>query len=139
MSVLHKNAKLDLLKRVPLFQSCSRRELAEVAALADEVSVREGTSLTKEGATGREFIVIVDGAADVLRNGRRINTLGSGDFLGEIALLSRSPRTATVRTTEPTRALVLTARDFRTLLRRTPSMQLKILDALAERLPPDQG
>ena len=135
--MLHKNAKLELLKKVPLFQSCSRRELSEIASVADEVAVADGTTLTKEGTSGREFIVIVDGAADVFRGGRKINSLSSGDFLGEIALVSRGPRTATVKTTAPTRALVITARDFRTLLRRTPSMQLKVLEALAERIAPE--
>jgi CRP-like cAMP-binding protein len=77
----------------------------------------------------------VDGAAEVRRSGRKVNTLGSGDFLGEIALITGAPRTATVKTTEPSRMLVITARDFRTLLRHTPSMQFKVLEALAKRLP----
>ena len=66
-----------------------------------------------------------------------MNTLGSGDFLGEIALITGVPRTATVTTTAPARMLVITARDFRSLLRRTPSIQLKVLEALASRLPND--
>ena len=82
-------------------------------------------------------MIIVDGAAEVVRRGRKINTLGSGDFLGEIALISRGPRTATVRTTVPTHALVITASAFRGLLRRMPSIQIKVLQALAERLPPE--
>ena len=77
----------------------------------------------------------IDGAADVRRKGRKINTLASGDFLGEIALVSGQPRTATVRTTQPTHALLLTAPTFRSLMRRIPSIQLKVLEALARRLP----
>jgi CRP-like cAMP-binding protein len=137
--MLAKDKKIDLLRSVPLFADCSRRELREIAEATDEVVVPAGTLLTKEGASGREFIVIVDGAASVHRRGHKVNELGSGDFLGEIALVSRGPRTATVRTTQPTHALVLTAPSFRALLRKTPSMQWKVLEALADRLPPEIG
>ena len=133
--MLGRDAKVDLLRTVPLFADCPRRELREIAATADEVVVPAGTALTREGASGKELVVIVDGAADVVRRGRRVNRVGSGDFIGEIAIVSGAPSTATVRTTVPTHALVLTARDFRTLLRRVPSIQLKVLDAIARRLP----
>jgi CRP/FNR family cyclic AMP-dependent transcriptional regulator len=135
--MLAKDTKVALIAAVPLFADCSRRELRELAETADEVVVPAGYDLTKEGAAGREFVIIVDGAAEVIRRGRRINTLGSGDFLGEIALISRGPRTATVRTTVPTHALVITASAFRGLLRRMPSIQIKVLQVLAERLPPE--
>jgi len=125
--MLAKDRKVELLASVPLFAECSRRELRQIAEAADEVVVPAGTVLTKEGSSGREFIVIVDGAAEVRRRGRKVNELGSGDFLGEIALVSRGPRTATVRTTQPAHALVITAPSFRSLLRRTPSMQWKVL------------
>jgi len=133
--VLRKNAKIELIKRVPLFSGLSKRELVEVAAIADELAIAAGTELTQEGAAGHEFLVLVEGAADVRRKGRKVNTLGSGDFLGEIALVTGAPRTATVTTTAPARMLVITARDFRALLRRTPSLQLKVLEAIASRLP----
>jgi len=83
--------------------------------------------------------VIVEGYADVRRKGRKINTLRSGDFLGEIALVTGGPRTATVTTTAPTRVLVITARAFRSLLRRMPALQLKVLETLAARLPDEYG
>jgi len=133
--MLGKDRKATLLGDVPLFADCSRRELRAVADAVDEVVVPAGTLLTKEGSSGREFVVIVEGAAEVMRRGRKVNELGAGDFLGEIALVSRGPRTATVRTTQVTHALVMTARDFRALLRRTPSMQWKVMRALADRLP----
>lgn len=133
--MLRKNAKVTLIRRVPLFGGLSKRELDEVAGIADELAIAEGTELTLEGAAGHEFLVLVEGAADVRRRGRKVNTLGSGDFLGEIALVTGRPRTATVTTTAPSRMLVITARDFKSLLRRTPSLQLKILDAVASRLP----
>jgi CRP/FNR family cyclic AMP-dependent transcriptional regulator len=135
--VLRKNAKLELLKKVPLFSLCSKKELDEVASLADEVDIPEGRNLATEGATGKEFVVIVEGGADVRRKGRKINTLGSGDFLGEIALIAGIPRTATVTTTEPSHVLVVTAQAFKQLLRDSPSIQLKVLEALAHRLPPE--
>ena len=133
--MLRKNAKLELLKRVPLFERCSKRELEEISRLADEVTLAAGRELTKEGTSGKEFVVIVDGSADVRRKGRKVNSLRSGDFLGEIALVTGMPRTATVTTTTQVRVLVITAPAFRGLLRRMPSLQLKVLDALAARLP----
>ena len=133
--MLRKNAKLELIKSVPLFGGLSRRELDEVAGIADEIAIVEGTDLTHEGAAGHEFLVLVEGSADVRRKGRKVNTLGSGDFLGEIALVTGARRTATVTTTAACRMLVITARDFRTLLRRVPSIQMKVLEALAARLP----
>jgi CRP/FNR family cyclic AMP-dependent transcriptional regulator len=133
--MLHKNAKVELIKRVPLFAGCSKRELAEVAGIADEIEMPAGSALTREGATGHEFLVLVDGSAEVKRKGKTVNQLGSGDFLGEIALITGVPRTATVTTTRPSQMLVITARDFKALLRRMPSLQFKVLDALASRLP----
>jgi CRP-like cAMP-binding protein len=135
--VLHRNAKVDLLKGVPLFAQCSKKELGEIAALADEIDIRSGTVLTREGDSGREFFVLVDGTADVRRKGRKLRTLGSGDFFGEIALVANRPRTATVTATEPARMLVMTDRAFRQLMKRMPSIQLKVLEAIVERLPAD--
>lgn len=135
--MLRKNAKLELLKGVPLFADCSRSELDAILGVADELDLPAGRELTKEGARGAEFIVLADGEAEVRRRGRKINTLGAGDFIGEIALISGTPRTATVTTTEPSRLLVLTAGAFRKLLRDTPSIQTKVLDAVARRLADD--
>jgi CRP-like cAMP-binding protein len=134
---LRRNQKVELIKRVPLFSRCSRKELDEVAQLADEIDLNEGKEMTKEGRPGREFFVLLDGEADVKRNGRRINTLGKGDFFGEIALVSRAPRTATVVATTPVHALVITDRSFRRLLEHSPQIQSKVLEALAERLAPE--
>jgi CRP/FNR family cyclic AMP-dependent transcriptional regulator len=137
--VLRKDVKVEMISHVPLFATCSKTELRKIASLADEIDLPAGTRLTKEGASGKDFVVIVKGRADVVRRGKKLRSLGNGDFLGEIALVTGTPRTATVTTTEPTRALVIAAPAFRTLLRNTPSMQLKVLDALASRLPPETG
>jgi CRP-like cAMP-binding protein len=133
--MLRKNAKIELLKRVPLFYACSKRELGEIAMLADELDLPKARNLTKEGTAGWEFIVLIEGEADVVRKGRVVNELGPGDFIGEIALVSGKPRTATVRTRGPARILVVTASGFRTLMHDVPSIQDKVLAALAARIP----
>ena len=135
--LLRKDAKIELIKKVPLFSRCSKKELAGVAAEADELVLPAGRALATQGARGAEFVIIVDGSADVTKNGRRINQLGSGDFLGEIALISGALRTATVTTTSETRILVLTDRGFKRLTGEMPSIQASILKALSERLQAD--
>lgn len=135
--MLRKDAKIELIKRVPLFSQCSKKELAEVASLADEIDLREGKELTRQGQPGREFVVLLEGSAEVRRNGRRIATMGEGDFFGEIALVTQRPRTATVRAETPIRALVITETSFKRLLRHSPTIQLKVLQALADRVPED--
>jgi len=134
---LRKNAKIELIKSVPLFSRCSKKELAAVAAQADELVLPAGRTLATQGARGSEFVIIGDGTADVTKNGRRINRLGSGDFLGEIALISGALRTATVTTTSETRILVLTDRGFKSVTGAMPSIQASVLRALSERLQAD--
>ena len=104
--------------------------------LADEIDLREGKEMTREGAPGREFFVLLEGTADVKKNGRKVNTLGPGDFFGEIALVSRAPRTATVVATSPVRALVITDRSFRRLLDDSPQVKTRVMEAMAHRLAP---
>ena len=135
--MLRKNAKVELIKGVPLFSECSRKDLDEIAGIADEIDLREGKELTIEGRAGREFFVLVEGGADVKKGNRRINRLGPGDFFGEISLVTRRPRTATVTATSPVRALVITDRSFRALLEHQPEIQGKVMSALAARLEPD--
>ena len=133
--MLRKDAKIELIRSVPLFAHCTKKELAAVAGLADIVDVPAGQELVSEGdPLAREFMVIVDGAADVRRRGRRIATLGSGDFFGEMALLAHGPRSATVTSTRPTELLVVTPSAFHALLDRLPSLQSRVLMALAQRL-----
>ena len=122
------------MARVPLFCRLSKGELARIAQLADEVDVAAGKTLTKEGARGREFFVLLEGSADVQRGGQRIGTMCGGDFFGEIALVTDVPRTATVTATSPVHALVITDRAFRELLRDSPVIQGKVLEAVASRL-----
>jgi CRP-like cAMP-binding protein len=90
----------------------------------------------KEGDSGREFFVLIDGTAEVERGGKKVADLGAGDFFGEIALIAKTPRNATITTTSPVEALVITDRAFRTLLDHAPQIQIAVLTALAERLAP---
>jgi CRP/FNR family transcriptional regulator, cyclic AMP receptor protein len=131
------NQKVDLIRRVPLFSRLSKGELKDLAMLADEIDLRDGKELTRQGAPGREFFVLLEGTADVRKNGRKINTLGPGDFFGEIALVSREPRTATVTATSPVRTLVITDRSFRRLLDESPQVKTKVMEAMAKRLAPE--
>jgi len=134
---LGRDQKTELIRQVPLFSRCSRAELKEIAKLADEIDLRQGKDMTREGAPGREFFVLLDGTADVRKKGRKINTLGAGDFFGEISLVSRQPRTATVTATSPVRALVVTDYSFRHLLDESPQIKTKVMEAMAERLAPE--
>jgi CRP-like cAMP-binding protein len=136
--MLRKNAKVDLIKSVPLFSECSRKELGEVAGIADEIDLREGKELTKQGQAGREFFILVEGTADVKKGSRRVNRLGPGDFFGEISLIRHTPRTATVVATSPVRTLVITERSFQSLLQHQPGIQNKVMSALAARLAPEE-
>jgi CRP/FNR family cyclic AMP-dependent transcriptional regulator len=135
--VLRRNEKVELIKRAPLFWNCSKRQLQQIAQTADEIDLREGKEMTRQGERGREFFVLLEGDADVIKDGRRINRLGSGDFFGEIALVSDTPRTATVTATSPVRVLVITDRSFRRLMEDQPEIQGKVLAALAARLAPE--
>ena len=134
---LHKDAKTELLKGVPLFAGCSKSELALVASLADELDLAEGATLIREGERGREFIVVATGSVRVTRNGKKIRDLGAGDYVGEIALVADIPRTATVTATSPVQLLVVTDRAFRVVLERMPTIATKVLQSLGERLHAD--
>lgn len=134
---LRKDAKTKLLESVPLFAGCSKKELGEVALIADELDLKEGRTLITEGERGREFFVLVQGTATVTRGGRKVRELGPGSFFGEIALVSDVPRTATVVAASPVRVLVVTDRAFTRLMQRVPSIAIKVLGALAERVRPE--
>jgi CRP-like cAMP-binding protein len=134
---LGRNAKIELLKSVPLFAGCSKSELRELAMTADEIDLRDGHVLTKEDRPGREFFVLVKGTARVARKGRKIADLRAGDWFGEIALLTDAPRTATVTATSTADVLVITDRSFRRVVETMPSIALKVLACVGERLAHD--
>jgi CRP-like cAMP-binding protein len=134
---LRRDAKVELLKKVPLFADCSKAELRALAKSADEIDLREGTVMTREGRPGREFFVMIEGTARVARNGRKVADLKGGDWFGEIALITDRPRTATVTATSAVDVLVLTDRRFRTVVETMPSIALKVLASVGERLGQD--
>ena len=131
------DAKVDLLRRAPLFADLSKDELASLAKVSEDLEVDAGKVLCREGEPAMEFFVIIDGEAEVTRGGERIRTLEDGDFFGEIALLEDIPRTATVRATTPLRFFVLTRRSFWGMVDRSPEVERKLLRALAKRLVAD--
>src|SRR5919204_3275211 len=96
MRLFSQDTKVEALKRAPLFEGLSRKELTQLARMSEDIEVAPGKVLCKEGDRGREFFVIVDGNADVTKKGKRIATRGPGEFVGEIALIWDAPRTATV-------------------------------------------
>ena len=134
---VRKDRKRELIKAVPLFSHCSKKELDRLAVELDEIEMPSGRVLAREGEPGREFVVLVEGTAEVTKNGRRVNVLNAGDFLGEIALISGSPRTATVTTTSDSDLLILTARSFQRVTKEMPSVQASVLKALSDRLAAD--
>jgi CRP/FNR family transcriptional regulator, cyclic AMP receptor protein len=135
---LRRDAKIELLKRVPLFNGCSKGELRELAKSADELDIREGTVLTREGRPGREFFVLIDGTARVTKEGKKVADLAAGDWFGEIALITNRPRTATVTATSPGDVLVITDRRFHSVVETMPSIALKVLATIGERLTHDE-
>ena len=134
---LRRDAKVELLKKVPLFADCSKTELRALAKTADEIDLREGTVMTREGRPGREFFVLVDGSALVSKKGRKVAELKGGDWFGEIALLTDTPRTATVTATSGVDVLVITDRRFKTVVETMPSIALKVLSSVSDRLTQD--
>ena len=128
------DAKLDMLRSIPLFREMGKRELENVGRLADTVDVPAGKVLMREGEFGSEMFVISSGTLAVERDGREVARLGPGSVVGEIALLSEGPRTATVTAAEPSTLLVLAHREFHTLMEDSPDMRRCVTDELARRL-----
>jgi CRP-like cAMP-binding protein len=129
-----KKRRQDLLASVWLFERCSRRELDVLQSAATEMQFPTGKDLTTQGELGRHFMVIVEGEAEVTRDGTHIAVLGPGSFFGETSLLDGQPRTATVTTLVPTRVLMLTTTAFNGVLEAMPSVDRKMLTVLAGRL-----
>jgi CRP-like cAMP-binding protein len=134
---LGKDGKIELIRKVPLFSKLNKKGLEDVAHLADELDLPKGKVMAEEGDRGREFFVLLEGEADVTKGDRSINRLGKGDFFGEIALVTRMPRTASVTAMSDVRVLVVTERDFGALLKRSPEISRGVAEALAERIAPE--
>ncbi len=128
------DAYLDNLGNVRLFSSCTKKELQIIIKASDELSIKAGTVLVDQGAAGTQSFVILEGSATVKRNGRKIAVLGTGATVGEMSLLDRGPRTATVVADTDMRVLVIGQREFSALLAEVPSISLKLLATLAGRV-----
>ena len=129
-----RDAFIDHLQQVPLFAACSRKDLQLVARRAEDVRVPSGKALVTEGETGHEFFVILDGTARVSRQGRKIAALGPGDSFGELALLEKAPRNASVIADSDMELVVLGQREFGGLLDEVPGFARKLLTGMARRL-----
>ncbi|MBM4278861.1 MAG: cyclic nucleotide-binding domain-containing protein [Deltaproteobacteria bacterium] len=134
MLLRHRSQKAELLKKVPMFSNLSNRHLNEIAKYADQLSVKAGKVLAEQGDLGWEFVFILEGKARVEKNGKVINRLSSGDFFGEISLIDRGPRTATVVTETDMTLLIVNSKSFDHLLDTVTGLQKKILISLCQYL-----
>ena len=134
MRLFSQDAKVQALRRAPLFADLSDKELTEVARLADDADVSAGTVLCREGETGQEFFVVVEGEAEFIRDGRVLPIDGPVDFFGEISMVEHVPRLATVTAKTDMRFFVLGHREFHTLMDDNPAIERKVMRALARRL-----
>jgi CRP-like cAMP-binding protein len=126
--------KLEHLAQVQLFSSLNKRELRLIGKAADIVDLKGGTEIVREGAIGHEFYLVLSGEATVRRNGRKVATLGPGRYFGELALLDRGPRSATVVANTDMQLVVISQREFMSVLDKVPTVSEKLLSSMAARL-----
>jgi len=134
MPMRRKDQYLEHLAKVPLFSACSKKELQTIARASDDVEVSKGKVLVEEGKPGHEFFLILDGTASVKRGKKEIAKLGKGQYFGELALLDRGPRSASVVAASDLDVLVLGQREFAGVIDEVPSMAHKLLTSMAQRL-----
>ena len=126
--------KLDRLARVPLFKDLTKRDLQFLASRVDEVSLKSGQTVIREGQPTDAFFIVVTGNVDVTRQGKPAARLGPGEFFGEIGMLDNGPATATVVTDGPVDAMVLSHAQFRDAIKGNESLALQVIAAMAQRL-----
>lgn len=129
-----KSAQVEHLRRVPLFAGCSKRELSAIQRVGDEIKMADGTVVIDQGQFGHEAFVILEGSVIVKRNARKVATLGPGEVVGELALLDHGPRTATAICDGDCSLFVIEQRHFRGVIEHHPSVAMKLLTELAERI-----
>jgi CRP/FNR family transcriptional regulator, cyclic AMP receptor protein len=134
MPMRRKDQYLEHLAKVPLFSACSKKELQTIARASDAVEVRGGKVLVEEGKPGHEFFLIITGNASVKRGRREIAKLGPGQYFGELALLDRGPRSASVIAKDDMEVLVLGQREFAGVIDEVPTLAHKLLTSMAQRL-----
>jgi CRP/FNR family transcriptional regulator, cyclic AMP receptor protein len=128
------NERRERLAAIPLFSQCSRRELDRISSLTTEHAACAGDVLTIAGQPGQECFIIVSGTASVYRDDLKLDVLGPGALLGEIALLDRGPRTATVVADTDMVLLVMSHSEFSRVHALAPSVARKTIKALATRI-----
>lgn len=124
----------EFLARVPVFEKCSPAEIASIAAVAQEHSFAADQIIVTQGTPGQAFYLILAGRVLIERDGKALGMFGPGDFFGEMSLLDNAPRSATIRAVDPTICLMLSSWDFKSVLERTPSIAIKLLEVLSRRL-----
>ena len=123
------------LKSIPLFADVPEDELRQIAGFAQEVKVDQGRELVREGDFSYEFMLIEEGEAEVTRSGEHVADLGPGDFFGEMGLLEKTLRNATVTAKTPMRLVTLTGWDLKRMERHIPEATERVRQALEERRP----
>jgi CRP/FNR family transcriptional regulator, cyclic AMP receptor protein len=129
-----RDPKVERLAHVQLFSACSKRDLARIAALTEEIEAVSGRVLMRQGEVGREAFVIAEGRAKATIRGKGSTRLGPGECFGEMALLHEAPRSATVTAESDMRLFVLGARQFSTLIEDVPAVGRRVLAAVAQRV-----
>ena len=138
MAKFKKSDKTEALKRIPIFSDLSKKELGFLAQLTTEMVFREGTDLVKQGEMGREAMMLMSGTATVRRNGRKIAELSSGDVLGEMSLINRAPRNATVTASSEVTVFLMNSREFSSVVATNDGLAAKMLKSVAARLVENQ-
>jgi CRP-like cAMP-binding protein len=130
-SRLRKDEKVNLLGRLMLFETCTQKELGEIASIMTEAERPAGSYLTRQGQDGGIMFILVDGTADVLADGKTIGHLKAGDVVGELSLIDGQTRSASVVASSPVRVLQLVSDDFRHLIDRSPRFIKALLRSLS--------
>ena len=125
---------LEALRQVPLFASCTDKELRTIAGLGTPLDIGPDTPLTRTGSRGLEFFVVLDGEVKCIAQGTEVARFGPGDFFGEMSLLDGEPRSAEVRTLSAVTVLVLDRSEFLRLMESSPALALKVITSMAQRL-----
>jgi CRP/FNR family cyclic AMP-dependent transcriptional regulator len=133
-SAMPADPKLEHLAQVQMFSSLNKKELRLVSKAADLVDLKAGTEIVREGSIGHEFYLVMSGEATVRRNGRKVATLGPGRYFGELALLDRGPRSATVVADTDMELAVIGQREFMSVIDQVPTVAEKLLSSMAARL-----
>jgi CRP-like cAMP-binding protein len=124
----------ERLAGVPLFAGLSKEQLLQVGSLMTRLDVGAGKVLARQGDAGREFVILLEGEVEIVRDGKVVATRGAGDYVGEIALLDNRPRTATVTAKTDVAAEVLNRAEFSSLLATSPDLSNEVMATMARRL-----